>query len=168
MIRLLLVVVLMVAGCAAEVVPMKLTSPAFADNGSIPSVYTCDGDDAVPPLMVSDVPPGAKSLALVMDDPDAVKPAGKVWDHWIVWNIAPTATRIDDKSGVHGKGTSGNLNYKGPCPPDREHRYYFKLYALDVMLDLPEGSTKKQVEEAVKGHVIASATLVGRYTRYRS
>ena len=147
---------------------MKLSSQDFVENGMIPSVHTCDGDDVAPTLLISDVPSGTKSLVLIMDDPDAVKPAGKVWDHWIVWNIPHGTTRIDgEPSGVHGKGTSGNLNYHGPCPPDREHRYYFKLYALDTMLNLPEGSTKKQVEDAMKGRVLAETTLVGRYERVK-
>src|SRR3989338_828503 len=145
---------------------MNLTSLAFQHQGKIPSKYTCDGADVNPPLAISDVPPNAKSLVLIMDDPDAVKPAGKVWDHWIVWNIPHGTTRIDgEPSAVTGKGTSGYLNYHGPCPPDREHRYYFKLYALDTMLNLPEGSTKKQVEDAMKGRVLAETTLVGRYER---
>jgi Raf kinase inhibitor-like YbhB/YbcL family protein len=164
-----LCVLMLLVACVpeqSEVNTMKLTSSAFVESGKIPSVHTCDGDDIAPVLLISDVPTGAKSLALVMDDPDAVKPAGKVWDHWIVWNIPPGTTHIDgEPSGVHGKGTSGNLEYHGPCPPDREHRYYFKLYALDVLLDLPEGSTKTQVEDVMKGHVVAEARLMGRYER---
>lgn len=144
---------------------MRLTSTAFQHNTSIPSQYTCDGNDISPPLAISDVPSESKSLALIMDDPDA--PAG-VWDHWVVFNISPSTTSIPEGQeplGVHGKGTSGNTNYKGPCPPDRQHRYFFKLFALDTMLDLAEGSTKAQVEQAMKGHVLDQTELIGLYNR---
>ena len=147
---------------------MKLTSSAFEDGAKIPSTYTCDGEDSNPPLSISGVPDNAKSLALIMDDPDAMKPAGKVWDHWIVFNIPPATTDIlegQEPEGVHGKGTSGNLDYHGPCPPDAEHTYLFKLYALDTPLALAEGATKKEVEEAMEGHILAQTVLKGRYER---
>lgn len=147
---------------------MKITSSAFEHGGKIPSKYTCDGEDINPGLVISEVPGEAKSLVLIMDDPDAVKPAGKVWDHWIVWNIPADTTEIaegEKPKGMHGRGTSGNLNYHGPCPPDAEHRYYFKLYALDSELDIAEGSTKKDVEEAMKGHIVAQAAIMGKYRR---
>ena len=147
---------------------MKLTSPAFAHNGKIPSQYTCDGQNINPALTISDVPASAKSLVLIMDDPDAIKPANKVWDHWLVFNISPTLKTIpegEEPSGVHGKGTSGNLKYMGPCPPDREHRYFFKLYALDAMLNLKEGVTKPEVEAAIQEHIVAQTELMGRYER---
>lgn len=144
---------------------MKLTSTAFEDGGVIPSQHTCDGDDISPPLEISDVPPETQSLVLVMDDPDA--PAG-VWDHWVVFNIPPDTREIaegHEPRGVHGKGTSGNLKYEGPCPPDREHRYFFHVYALDTELHLPEGATKQEVEAAVQGHILDQAELIGRYER---
>ena len=147
---------------------MKLTSSAFQNNGSIPSKYTCDGDNINPPLKISGVPAKAKSLVLIMDDPDAVKPAGKVWDHWIVWNIPSDTAEIkegEEPEGMYGKGTGGNLNYRGPCPPDAEHRYFFKLYAIDITLDLPEGSTKAEVEKEIKEHIIEKTELIGRYSR---
>lgn len=153
---------------AMEELTMKLTSPAFQHNGRIPSKYTCDGKDINPPLKITDIPKKAQSLVLIMDDPDALKPAGKVWDHWVIFNIPPATTEIpegEEPAGVHGKGTGNNLRYHGPCPPDAEHRYYFKLYALDTMLALPEGITKKQVEEAMKEHVLTEAELMGRYER---
>jgi len=103
-----------------------------------------------------------------MDDPDAIKPAGKVWDHWVIFNMPPDTTEIlegTEPQGIHGIGTSGNLKYHGPCPPDGEHRYFFKLYALDMMLDLAEGVTKSEVENATQGHVIEQTELVGRYNR---
>lgn len=144
---------------------MKITSPAFAHNESIPSQYTCDGEDINPPLQCSDVPLEAKSLALIVDDPDA--PSG-IWDHWIIFNVPPDTMTIpegEEPLGVHGIGTSKNTNYHGPCPPDKEHRYFFKLYALDAMLELPSGANKQEVEQAMKKHILAQAELIGRYER---
>lgn len=152
----------------SEVINMKLTSSVFGNNGEIPSKYTCDGINISPPLEISDVPKNAKSLVLIMDDPDAVKPAGKVWDHWVVFNIPTTTKKINEGSnpkGVIGKNTRGNLTYGGPCPPDARHRYFFKLYALDIILDLKEGSTKNEVEQAMKDHIIEQSTLMGTYER---
>jgi hypothetical protein len=144
---------------------MKLTSPAFADSKPIPSEYTCDGADRIPPLQIDGIPANAKSLALVMDDPDA--PMG-TWDHWIVWNIQPATKRIDAQpQGIAGKNSWGRTNYGGPCPPSGTHRYYFKLYALDAMLDLPAGSNKASLLQAMKGHLVAEATLMGTYQRRR-
>ena len=166
--------VLFLIGCAApsventdlEVLTMKLTSSAFAHNKNIPSKYTCDGKNSNPPLTISEVPAGTKSLVLIMDDPDAVKPAGKVWDHWIMWNI-PAETREsaegEEPQGIPGRGTGQLLGYQGPCPPDTTHRYFFTIYALDVKIDIPVGSTKAEVEEAMEGHVLDQAELVGRY-----
>lgn len=147
---------------------MNLTSPLFKYNEKIPPRYTCDGEDINPPLLISDVPKKAKSLVLIMDDPDAVKPAGKVWDHWVVWNIPPGTKEIkegEEPQGVYGMGTSKNLGYKGPCPPDNGHRYYFKLYALDTEIALSYGSVKADVESAMEGHTLAQAELIGLYTR---
>lgn len=148
---------------------MQLHSTAFEHEQSIPATYTCDGSPPAggtsPPLEISDVPADTQSLVLVMDDPDA--PAG-VWDHWIVFNM-PTETREIEAGreprGVHGRGTSGNLKYHGPCPPDREHRYFFHVYALDTELHLPEGATKQEVEAAMAGHILDQAELIGRYER---
>jgi len=150
---------------------MKLTSPAFQHNGLIPSKYTCDGESINPSLLISDVPVKAKSLALLMDDPDIPEAAKKnfnieVWDHWVVFNMPASTMEIKEgkmPSGVLGSNTRGNNSYGGPCPPDREHRYFFKLYALDTMLALKEGATKKEVETAMVGHVLAKAELIGRY-----
>lgn len=150
---------------------MKLESSAFEHDKRIPSQYTCDGQDINPPLVISNIPAGAKNLVLIMDDPDAVKPAGKVWDHWVVFNIPIPESRelkISENSepeGTHGFGTSGNTTYHGPCPPDGEHRYFFKAYALDTLLDLAEGAAKTEVERAMEGHIFNYAELVGRYTR---
>ena len=149
---------------------MELTSPAFKEGAPIPVKYTCEGQNLSPPLVINGVPPGAKSLALIMDDPDAMKPAGKVWDHWVTFNIPPETTVIgegENPPGVMGSNTRGVLAYGGPCPPDGEHRYYFHLYALDTMLNLKEGATKKQVLDATDGHVLAQAELRGRYVRQK-
>jgi len=144
---------------------MKIHSPAFTHEGNIPSDYTCDGADKIPPLEISDIPADAKSLVLIMDDP--VAPVG-TWDHWIVWNIAPTIKIIDRQpNGVRGKNSWGRTGYGGPCPPSGVHRYFFKLYALDTMLDLPEGSGKSTLLGEMKGHVLAEATLMGKYQRQR-
>ncbi len=164
-------ILLIIIGCSTEntiEVKMKLTSSAFQNNKEIPSKYTCDGSNISPPLEITDVPIEAKSLVLIMDDPDAIKPANKVWDHWIIFNIPTTTNKIEEgkePEGIHGKGTSNNLKYIGPCPPDARHRYYFKLYALDINLSLLEGVNKPQVEEAMKGHILAQTTLIGNYIR---
>ncbi len=151
---------------------MKLTSSAFQDHASIPPRYTCDGQDINPPLMIQDVPKGAKSLALIMDDPD-VPPAVRAdrnWDHWIVWNIPPDTTQIEEgkqPTAVIGRNSWGKSAYGGPAPPDREHRYFFKLFALDTKLDLPPSAGKPELEKAMQGHIVAQTQLVGRYDRKR-
>ncbi len=168
----LLLIVILLTGCQKQpfnqIGNMQILSSEFNNNGSIPGQYTCDGKDINPPLEFKDVPDDAKSLVLIMDDPDAAKPAGKVWDHWIVFNISADTKEIKEDQepvGIHGLGTSNNSKYHGPCPPDGQHRYFFKLYALDIMVDLPQGSTKKQVEEAIAGHILSQAQLIGLYKR---
>ena len=149
---------------------MKLISPAFLDGGIIPSLYTCEGKNINPPLEIFGVPPTAKSLCLIMDDPDVpahIRPE-RMYDHWIVFNILPNAHKISENAvpqGLQGKNTNGKNQYIGPCPPDREHRYFFKLYALDKLLDLHAGATKHAVENAMKGHIIAKCQLMGRYEK---
>jgi hypothetical protein len=153
---------------------MKLTSPAFSEGSEIPSQYTCDGVNTNPQLDIADVPASAKSLVLIMDDPDvpaAVRPE-RMWDHWVVFNIPPETTSIpagQNPPGIAGKNSGGKLAYGGPCPPPQfepsRHRYFFKLYALDAMLDLKEGATKAEVEQAMRGHIVAEAKLMGTYQR---
>jgi hypothetical protein len=150
---------------------MDLTSPAFDHEGVIPSKYTCDGNDVIPPLEMADVPSKAKSLALIVEDPDvptSVRPDG-MWDHWLVWNIDPTASTIEEgqtPDGVVGKNTGGDDGYMGPCPPDKEHRYFFRLYALDVDdLGLGTGAKKDDLLQAMQGHILKEAVLMGRYDR---
>jgi Raf kinase inhibitor-like YbhB/YbcL family protein len=149
---------------AAKEKPMKISSPAFAANAKIPAEYTCDGQDKNPPLEIEGVPSNAKSLAIIVDDPDA--PAG-TWVHWVLWNV-DTATRKIETGSVP-KGAKQGVNdfkkngYGGPCPPSGSHRYFFKLYALDTGLDLPGKTAKADLERAMKGHVIAQAETIGRY-----
>jgi Raf kinase inhibitor-like YbhB/YbcL family protein len=144
---------------------MTISSPAFADGHSIPAKYTCDGSDTIPPLAFATVPPAAKSLALVVDDPDA---PGGTFDHWIVWNIPPSTSIVAEgqsPQGMTGRNGFGKGGYGGPCPPRGEHRYFFKLYALDGTMNLTTSSGKADLEKAMKGHVIAQAQMMGRYKR---
>jgi len=143
---------------------MKITSSAFENNKSIPAKYTCQGDDVNPPLEISGIPNGTKSLVLVVDDPDA--PMG-TWDHWIVWNIKPDTAKIGegDVPGVQGMNSFGKQDYGGPCPPSGTHRYMFKLYALDTELNLSESAHKSDVERAMKGHILAQTKLIGLYKK---
>ena len=151
---------------------MQLTSDAFAEGEPIPSKHTCDGKNVSPGLKWSGAPPGTKSIALILDDPDA--PAG-TWVHWVVFNLPPTSTTLAEdcpKSQFLPGGTTQGLNdfkhlgYGGPCPPaGKPHRYFFKLYALDTQLDLKPGASKQNVERAMEKHVLAQAQLLGTYKR---
>ena len=146
---------------------MKLTSVNFAQNGTIPSEFTCDSTNVNPELNIHDVPKNVKSLALIMDDPDAVV---GTFVHWVVWNIPAETKKIQknsEPSGVNGKGGSGKLSYIGPCPPSGTHRYVFKLYALDTMIQLPEGSGKADLEKAMHDHIIEKTELMGLYKRIK-
>ena len=150
---------------AAGEAKMKITSSAFREGGNIPSKFTCDGGDSSPPLQIADVLLGAKSLALVVDDPDA--PSG-LFTHWIVWNISPQTNAIAEESapkGVHGTNDFGKSGYGGPCPPSGTHRYYFRIFALDRELNLPSGAKRSQLDAAMKGHLVAQGELMGRYSR---
>lgn len=149
---------------------MKISSPAFINYGKIPRRYTCAGDEINPPLQFSDVPKDALSLVLIMEDPDVPKNLRKdgMWDHWILFNLNPKTQKIEENTtppAVIGVNTSGKTKYDAPCPPDREHRYFFKLYALNTLLDLPTGSSKKDVENAMKGHILEECQLVGLYEK---
>ena len=141
---------------------LKLTSSAFSDGGEIPREYGYKNGNKVPPLTVSGIPVGTKSLALIMDDPDAMEPAGKVWVHWVAWNIEPTTTELENLT-TEGMTDFGEVGYGGPAPPDKRHTYVFKLYALDSELDLPDKSTKADVEKAMEGHTVDQAKLTGTY-----
>lgn len=151
---------------------MELKSKAFEHEGKIPAKYTCDGENISPPLTFLAVPEAAESLVLIMDDPDVPRHLREdgMWDHWVVFNIPSDTGEVkegEEPGGTHGMGTAENLNYFGPCPPDREHRYFFKLYALDRKLDLSEKATKQEVEKAMEGAIIDQAELMGRYERGR-
>lgn len=145
-----------------------LSSPAFANNQSIPELYTCDGKDISPPLQWNNSPQGTQSFALVMEDPDA--PAG-TWDHWILLNIPGNLNEITEAAKnipaqvLIGKNSWGKQRYNGPCPPSGTHRYIFKLLALDKTLDLKSGANKKELQTALQGHVLESAQLIGLYQR---
>jgi Raf kinase inhibitor-like YbhB/YbcL family protein len=160
-----LAIALAIASVTAGGAKMKITSSAFQDGGNIPSKFTCDGGDASPPLQIADVPSGAKSVVLVVDDPDA--PSG-LFTHWMVWNISPQTNAIAEGTtpkGVHGTNDFGKSGYGGPCPPSGTHRYYFKIFALDRELDLPSGAKRSQLDAAMKGHVVAQGELMGRCSR---
>lgn len=146
---------------------MIISSPSFNPNEKIPTKFTCDGWDLNPELTVQNVPSEAKSLALIMEDPDA--PVG-LWTHWVVWNIDPQTSTIKEESvppkSVEGKTSANNIGYHGPCPPDGlPHRYFFKLFALDKILNLKPGSERAELEQEMEGHVIQVAELMGIYER---
>ena len=145
---------------------LNITSAAFSNNGMIPAKYTCDGADVNPPLAISGVPENAKSLALIVDDPDA--PSG-MWVHWVVWNIDPKTREIAEdslpKGAMLGMNDFRKLDYGGPCPPSGTHRYFFKVYALDALLDPGNAAAKAAVERSMKSHILDQAELVGRYRR---
>ena len=145
---------------------LKVSSPAFENNGSIPKKYSCDGANVNPGLLIDNTPSEAKSLALLVDDIDA--PRG-TYVHWIVWNIDPKTKEIKENSvpegAVQGSNDFKKQNYGGPCPPSRAHRYVFRLYALDIRLDLDARSTKADLEKAIKGHILAQGEVIGSYKR---
>jgi Raf kinase inhibitor-like YbhB/YbcL family protein len=147
---------------------MNITSAAFQHQQRIPRKYTCDGQNINPPLVFVDVPQAASSLALLVDDPDA--PRG-TWVHWLVYNIPPAVREVKERSvprdGVEGMTSAGKPGYAGPCPPAGTHRYCFKLYALDAMLefDRPQRADSKVLEERMKDHLLEQTELVGLYSR---
>jgi len=146
---------------------MKIESSAFENREEIPQRYGYKKDNINPAIIIKDVPAEAKSLVLIMDDPDAMGAVGKIWVHWIIWNIDPSTDEIPENSipsnSIQGKTDFGKIGYGGPAPPDKEHVYIFKLYALDNKLDLKEGSTKSEVEIVMKDHIITESKLEGRY-----
>jgi hypothetical protein len=156
---------------------MKLTSPRFTHEAEIPSLYTCDGQDLSPPLDFADLPPGTRSLCLIVDDPDAPDPRAPkmTWVHWLLYDIPPTATGLPEGAEAKGlpPGTRQGVNdfkrtsWGGPCPPVGRHRYYLKLYALDVELPDLGRPNKAQLEKAMAGHILGHAELLGTYQRKR-
>ena len=173
---LLLAVTAWMSLLSSPAVAMKLTSPSFATNGRIPAEHTCEGADTSPPLAWSDVPAGTKSLALVVDDPDAPDPKAPqtIWLHWIVYAIPPTVTAL--AAGASGSALPAGARegqndwkasgWRGPCPPVGRHRYFFKLYALDVALDGATIATRADLQRAMAGHVLTAAGLVGLYEKH--
>ncbi|MDX1664198.1 MAG: YbhB/YbcL family Raf kinase inhibitor-like protein [Candidatus Promineifilaceae bacterium] len=149
---------------------LTLRSPAFTEGDFIPPQYTCDGADIAPPLTWHDLPSDVESYALIVDDPDA---PGGTWTHWIVYNIPPEVEEFpEDLSsehepalGVEGVNSWGESGYRGPCPPEGEHRYFFKLFALNTVLDLEAGADRDAVLEAINGHILAEGQLMGVYER---
>ncbi len=161
-------IVILLIGCGGEKMVVK---SVFENNERIPDVYTCTGRNMSPPLHIESIPPKAKSLAIVVDDPDA--PIG-TFVHWVAWNIHVTGSRMTIQEGIprnakfpQGRNDFGRIGYDGPCPPPGHgiHHYHFKVYALDTFLDLNEGASKKDLERAMRGHVIAQGELVGTYSR---
>ena len=157
---------------------LQLTSTSFTHGGEIPRECGYENGNNSPPLTISGIPKGTQSITLIMDDPDAMGAVGKVWVHWILCNFNPTLTEIEEKFSrqaykiLMGKKDIGitegitdfnEFGYGGPAPPDKRHTYVFKLYALDSKLDLPDGSTKADVEKAMEGHILEQATLTGTY-----
>lgn len=151
---------------ARDMTALKISSSAFQHNAYIPAKFTCDGADMNPALVIENVPADAKSLALIVDDPDA--PAG-TWVHWVVWNISPDTKDIKEHAVPSGASQGmtdfRKRSYGGPCPPSGTHRYFFKLYALDTMLTIGADSIKAAVERAMQGHILAKAELIGLYKR---
>ena len=154
---------------------MKLISPAFQHHGAMPARLTCDGIDVSPELLWSELPAGTKSLALIVDDPDAPDPRAPrmTWVHWVLYNIPPTATGLPEAiatkalpSGTRmGLNDWGRTGYGGPCPPIGRHRYFHKLYALDTLLSDLGNPTKATLEKAMRGHILAQVELIGTYQR---
>jgi Raf kinase inhibitor-like YbhB/YbcL family protein len=144
---------------------ISITSPAFQAGGDIPAKFTCNGTNVSPGLQISGVPNEAKSLVLIVDDPDA--PRG-LFTHWIVWNIDPKTTRVAENSapagGVQGTNDFGKRNYGGPCPPSGTHRYFFKIFALDTKLDLKPSAHRPELDAAMRGHLLAQGELMARYS----
>ena len=156
---------------------LSITSTAFEEGSSIPTVYTCEGDDISPPLSFSGVPQPAQTLVLIVDDPDAPDPQAPqtTWVHWVLYNISVAVSGMVEDRARHGlsPGTSegkndwGRIGYGGPCPPIGRHRYFHKLYALDVKLPDLQAPTKAELERAMQGHVLATASLIGTYQKSR-
>ncbi len=171
-------IVLMVAVCGFVAIvegdkqmAIKITSLAFKEGGMIPAIYTCDGKNISPPLKWEQAPKDTKSFALISDDPDA--PIG-IWVHWVMWNIPAEANQLPESipqvkqlqdGSIQGLNSYPRCGYSGPCPPSGTHRYYFKIYALDMMLDLSADSVKKDLLKAMKDHILAEGSLMGKYQR---
>jgi len=157
----------------AEVAVKKIEvrSSAFGEGERIPSEFTCDGANVSPPIVWSGIPPHTQSIAIIVDDPDV--PSGD-WAHWVIYDLPPSLMGIQagapaseklPAGGIQGRTNFGRIGYGGPCPPKGAHRYFFKVYTLDAMLHLKSGATKKELLEAMRGHVLGEGALMGRYER---
>jgi len=146
---------------------LSLESSAFSNGGEIPKKYGYKHGNTSPPLKINRIPSNTQSLALIMDDPDAQAAVGKIWVHWVLYNIAPSTTVFSEGTVpsdiIEGKNDFGELGYGGPAPPDKRHTYIFKLYALDTKLDLPKGAAKSQVEGKMQSHILEETKLEGTY-----
>jgi Raf kinase inhibitor-like YbhB/YbcL family protein len=155
-----------------NVMNIKITSSAFQDSSVIPLKYACEGDNISPPLSWTGIPNGTKSLAIICDDPDA--PMG-IWTHWIIYNIPPDKTNFDESihtdvkladGSIQGANDFGDIGYSGPCPPaGYPHRYYFTIYALDVMLSLKDKATRSDIDDAIQNHILGKGQLIGTFSR---
>ena len=154
-----------------EELDFKLSSSAYLQGDPIPASYSCDGENTSPRLTWTNPPEGTQSFALIFDDPDA---PGSTWVHWVLFNLPAEARSLPANvppdptlanGEVHGSNSWGSIGYGGPCPPDGEHRYFFKLYALDILLEPEEGATKEQLLEAMENHIVAETELMGTYSR---
>lgn len=151
---------------ANKVKELLVSSSVFGHEDNIPSRYTCEGENINPPLTIGEIPEGTRTLALIMEDPDAPK---GTYDHWLAWNIPPETTiRENTNPGISGTNSAGKTGYLGPCPPSGSHRYYFHVYALDAALDIQAGETKETLRTAMEPHLLASGTLMGRYQKQHS
>jgi Raf kinase inhibitor-like YbhB/YbcL family protein len=140
---------------------LSIGSTAFGNKDFIPDIYTCKGEDISPDITIENIPAGTKSLTIIVDDPDA--PNG-VFVHWLIWNIRPMEMIIENTApGVEGINSFGNIKYNGPCPPSGVHRYYFKVYALDTLLEIQQGANVQIVEKAMKSHILSEGELIGLY-----
>lgn len=167
-IAILLILFLLLGGKKMEI---QISSGAFANEGFISQKYTCDGENISPPLTWKNIPSGTKSIAIINDDPDA--PVG-TWVHWVIYNIPPNISGLPEgikpieklpDGTMQGRNSWGKIGYGGPCPPSGVHRYFFKIYALDKMLDLKPGATKEELLKAMKGHILAEGQFYGKYSR---
>ncbi len=153
----------------SQAADFRIASPDFAQGASIPARFTCQGQNVSPTLLIAGVPAAARSLVLIVDDPDA--PSG-TFTHWLLWNIQPGTKKLPSgvppAGAIEGVNDFGASGYSGPCPPSGTHRYYFHLSALNTILHLPAGASRKDLEAAVQGHVIAGAVLMGRYAKSSS
>ena len=142
---------------------LTISSPSFKHEGPIPRTYTCQGSDINPSLVIEDIPKEALSLAIIVDDPDA---PGGTFDHWLVWNIPPVKVIPENSHpGLEGMNSRGDLGYMGPCPPSGTHRYFFKVYAVDTLLETKKGATKEKLEFALQNHTVAYGELIGLYKK---